>query len=507
MNILEIFEFDTSKIYQVLILLALILGLSKILGLGTKKIGLPQVVAMLATGIFLGLFALIPWVSDNVITGTGISGIQIFAEIGVVLILFSAGLGTNVKQIKATGTAAIITTLMNVVASMALGIFVIAAFDKFDFKGESQFLGSDGPTVKNYWSYIFYGVILTATSVSVTVSTLKELGKLNSKIGTVILSSAILDDVIGVIILSIILAVGSPNAGHDAGIAGLMEGWGLNAILSIIISTVLYFAFMILIGILIRKLFKFLDKKYPHHRRVPIYGLVVCFLLAYISQAVFNIADITGAYFAGLILSGRKSTEYVERRTDIISYIIFTPVFFAKIGLTTDWAKLSDAGGDGSLGIFILVGVCYISAGILGKLLGTALGARLTGYNTKDSFRAGIGMCARAEVCLVSAQKGIDAGIIDQKVQLYLIFLIIITSFAVPLLLKLSYKKELELGINENVLPEGTPDILNTPGTTFRANTIDNILDYEFDDESKPFVSETSSGGDDDASYYSNDVY
>ena len=506
MNILEIFAFDTSKIYQILILLALILGLSKIFGLGTKKIGLPQVVAMLATGIILGLFALIPWVKENVITTTGLDGIQIFAEIGVVLILFSAGLGTNVKQIKATGTAAIITTLVNVTASMALGTFVIAAFDKFNFSGETKFLGDDGPVVKNYWSYIFYGVILTATSVSVTVSTLKELGKLNSKIGTVILSSAILDDVIGVIILSIVLAVGSPSSGHDAGIAGIMEGWGLNSILSIIISTVLYFVFMILIGILIRKLFKFLDKKYPHHRRVPIYGLVVCFLLAYISQAVFNIADITGAYFAGLILSGRKSTEYVERRTDIISYIIFTPVFFAKIGLTTDWTKLSDAGSSGQgLGIFILIGVCYIGAGILGKLLGTALGAKITGYSTKDSFRAGIGMCARAEVCLVSAQKGIDAGMIDQKVQLYLIFLIIITSFAVPLLLKLSYKNE--LGVDENKVLDGTPDIINTPGTSFRESTIDNILDYEYEDEHNPIVSETSSGGDDDASYLSNDIY
>ncbi len=506
MNILEIFAFDTSKIYQILILLALILGLSKIFGLGTKKIGLPQVVAMLATGIILGLFALIPWVKENVITTTGLDGIQIFAEIGVVLILFSAGLGTNVKQIKATGTAAIITTLVNVTASMALGTFVIAAFDKFNFSGETKFLGNDGPVVKNYWSYIFYGVILTATSVSVTVSTLKELGKLNSKIGTVILSSAILDDVIGVIILSIVLAVGSPSSGHDAGIAGIMEGWGLNSILSIIISTVLYFVFMILIGILIRKLFKFLDKKYPHHRRVPIYGLVVCFLLAYISQAVFNIADITGAYFAGLILSGRKSTEYVERRTDIISYIIFTPVFFAKIGLTTDWTKLSDAGSSGQgLGIFILIGVCYIGAGILGKLLGTALGAKITGYSTKDSFRAGIGMCARAEVCLVSAQKGIDAGMIDQKVQLYLIFLIIITSFAVPLLLKLSYKNE--LGVDENKVLDGTPDIINTPGTSFRESTIDNILDYEYEDDHNPIVSETSSGGDDDASYLSNDIY
>ena len=317
---------------------------------------------------------------------------------------------------------------------------------------------------------------------------------------------SILDDVIGVIILSIVLAVGSPSSGHDAGIAGIMEGWGLNSILSIIISTVLYFVFMILIGILIRKLFKFLDKKYPHHRRVPIYGLVVCFLLAYISQAVFNIADITGAYFAGLILSGRKSTEYVERRTDIISYIIFTPVFFAKIGLTTDWTKLSDAGSSGQgLGIFILIGVCYVSAGILGKLLGTAFGAKITGYSTKDSFRAGIGMCARAEVCLVSAQKGIDAGMIDQKVQLYLIFLIIITSFAVPLLLKLSYKNE--LGVDENKVLDGTPDIINTPGTSFRESTIDNILDYEYEDEHNPIVSETSSGGDDDASYLSNDIY
>ena len=483
---------ENIEFYQILFPLALILVLSKLLSIGCRKIGLPQVIGLLATGIILGLITLIP--GQPLITNDATKGIAFLAEIGVVLIMFSAGLETDIKQVKETGVASLIITALGVIIPLGLGFLV------------SFVLPGSLSDTKILFRNIFYGVILTATSVSVTVSTLKELGKLNSKIGTVILSSAILDDVIGVIILSVVLAVGSPKAGHDAGIAGIMEGWGLNAIASIIISTVLYFVFMIIIGYLIRKLFKFLDKKYPHHRRVPIYGLVVCFLLAYISQAVFDIADITGAYFAGLILSGRKSTEYVERRTDIISYIIFTPVFFAKIGLTTDWTKLSDAGSSGQgIGIFILIGVCYVSAGILGKLLGTALGARMTGYNTKDSFRAGIGMCARAEVCLVSAQKGIDAGMIDQKVQLYLIFLIIITSFAVPLLLKLSYKKE--LGIDENTVLAGTPDIINTPGTNFRESTIDNILDYEYEDDHNPIVSETSSGGDDDASYLSNDIY
>jgi Kef-type K+ transport system membrane component KefB len=206
-----------------------------------------------------------------------------------------------------------------------------------------------------------------------------------------------------------------------------------------------------------RLLFKHLEAKYPHHRRLPIYGIAFCFLLSFASERAFGIADITGAYVAGLILAGRTSTSYLERRTDIASYIIFTPVFFAKIGITTEWKPIDPQ--------FLGFGIAFIAAGILGKLLGCGVGAKVTGLSLKDSYRAGVGMMCRAEVCLICAQKGIDAGLINPNIQIFIIILIILTSFAVPLLLKLSYKND-----KSNSDDNGTKSQIIEDGETFVKN-------------------------------------
>lgn len=392
--------------YVILLPLALILILSKLLSIGCKKIGFPQVVGMLFAGILIGLIKFIP--NQTLLTEQAIDGIKFIAEIGVILIMFSAGLETDVKQIKQTGVSAIVITLLGVIVPMMLGFLVAGMFFGF--------------TKENLWSNLFYGVILTATSVSVTVATMKELGKLNSKIGTAIVSAAILDDIIGVVVLSVVLSLS---------VAG-----GSSEIWIVILKTIGFFALVLIIGFFARKLFKWLEKKYPHNRRVSIFSLAFCFLLAYVSEKVFGIADITGAYAAGLILAGMRSSEYVERRTDIASYIIFTPVFFAKIGITINFDSLNMQ--------MVGFGLCFVVAGILGKFIGCGFGARITKFSMKDAFRCGVGMMCRAEVCLICADKGIKAGIIDESIQPFILILIVITSFVTPLLLKISYNKETE---------------------------------------------------------------
>ena len=499
MNFTILEELNSSiKVVDILIFLALILGMSKLLGLGAKKIGLPQVVALLLTGLILGCLRFIPAISNNILTDSGVSGVKFVAEIGVVLILFSAGLGTDLRQVKKTGVSALVITFLDVVLAMALGTFVVAAFNKFDWNGEVEFIA--GTVVKNYWSWLFYGTILTATSVSVTVQTLKELGKLNTKIGTTIVSAAILDDVIGVIILSIVLSLAKKNNGSTEAV-NLFNGDGIlvNAfsfmgVFGVILSTILFFVFIIGLGFVIKKVFKNLERKNPHHRRIPIYSLALCFLVAYLSELVFGIADITGAYFAGLILANMSSTQYIERRTDIISYILFTPVFFAKIGLTT----LENVKFNSEFFSFIGIGMSLVAAAIIGKFVGATIGSKITNNTTKDSLRCGLSMTVRAEVCLVSASKGIDAGLVDSKIQIFLIILIILTSFTVPLILKASYKEEIE---RER---EAASHIVNFGGVTpsaklqmsylDRDDYIENIMNYSegIDDGNTPSISETS---------------
>lgn len=414
---------ESIEAFQVLLPLALILIISKLLSIGCRKIGLPQVVGMLLTGILLGLITLIP--NEPIFNDNAMAGINFIAEIGVILIMFSAGLETDLKQIKATGVAATIITLLGVIVPMLLG-FLVAGILPGGF-------GSDY-IIRN----LFYGVILTATSVSVTVATLKELGKLNSKIGTAIVSAAILDDILGVIILSVIISLNNAFTSSASNI-------GLE-IFVVFTKTIGFFIFAIGLGILLRILFKKLSDKYGHHRRLPIFGIAIAFFFSYAAEEWFGIADITGAFFAGLMLSGGKDAEYIERRTDITSYMLFTPVFFAKVGLTS----LSSFSSIDTT--FILFGFLFIVAGIIGKLLGCGIGAKLTKNTWKDSYRCGLGMMCRAEVCLICANKGISAGIISASIQPFILCLILITSFVTPVLLKRSYKNEVPEELTSDIV-------------------------------------------------------
>ena len=415
--------------FEVLLPLALILFLSKLLSIGCKKIGLPQVVGMLLTGIVLGFITLIP--NQPIFNSTAMEGINFIAEIGVILIMFSAGIETDLKQIKATGVSALVITLLGVLVPILFG-FGVAGILPGGFGKEYL--------IRN----IFYGVILTATSVSVTVATLKELGKLNSKIGTAIVSAAILDDILGVIVLSVVISLNQALTSASSNLT--------IDILIVFGKTIGFFIFAIVLGIAFRYIFKMLSQKYGHHRRLPIFGIAIAFFFSYAAEEWFSIADITGAFFAGLMLSGGKDSEYIERRTDIASYMLFTPVFFAKVGLTSlsSFSQIDST--------FIIFGFLFIIAGILGKILGCGVGAKLTKNSWKDSYRCGLGMMCRAEVCLICANKGISRGIISASIQPFILCLILITSFVTPVLLKQSYKNEIPQEILTDIVSKNEKD-------------------------------------------------
>lgn len=384
---------------------------------------------MLLTGIVLGFITLIP--NQPIFNSTAMEGINFIAEIGVILIMFSAGIETDLKQIKATGVSALVITLLGVLVPILFG-FGVAGILPGGFGKEYL--------IRN----IFYGVILTATSVSVTVATLKELGKLNSKIGTAIVSAAILDDILGVIVLSVVVSLNQALTSASSNLT--------IDILIVFGKTIGFFIFAIVLGIAFRYIFKMLSQKYGHHRRLPIFGIAIAFFFSYAAEEWFSIADITGAFFAGLMLSGGKDSEYIERRTDIASYMLFTPVFFAKVGLTSlsSFSQIDST--------FIIFGFLFIIAGILGKILGCGVGAKLTKNSWKDSYRCGLGMMCRAEVCLICANKGISAGIISASIQPFILCLILITSFVTPVLLKQSYKNEIPQEILTDIVSKNEKD-------------------------------------------------
>lgn len=443
------FEIDTISL---LLPLALILLLSKLLQMGCKRIKMPQVVGMLLAGIIIAFIDKIPGI--NLLDDSARAGIKFLAEIGVVLIMFSAGLGTNLNSIKSSGVSAIVVTSLGVIVPMGLGFLVAGLFNGF---GGTITL-EDGLTVSKTWSNLFYGVILTATSVSVTVATLKEMHRLNGKAGTIIISAAILDDIIGVIVLSVILSLSGAGSSGGNTLGSIMCH---NDVVAVLLNVLFFFIFTIGIGVGIHYLFKYLNKKKPHTRRLPIFGLAFCFFMAFAAEKFFGVADITGAYFAGLALAGighhinpirdalaDDTSDYIERKSDVLSYMIFSPIFFANVGINADFTGLKAS--------MIGFGCCYILAGLLGKVLGCGIGAKITGNHLKDSIRIGIGMMARAEVALICANKGIDAGLVDSGMSTFIVIMIIVSSFVTPLILKLTYK-------NENPVKEDYNETLQEP--------------------------------------------
>lgn len=406
--------------FEILLPLALILCLTKLLGLGAHKIGLPAVIGMLVAGVLIGLlqYVLPEQAAHILFDGQIKEWLSVFGKIGVVLIMFSTGLGTDLKQLKAAGKPSVVITLFGVFVPMGLGALVSWAF----FPNEDILV------------HLFYGAILTATSVSVTVATLKEMGKLNSKAGTSIVAAAVIDDIIGIIILSILSGF-TEGQGAIQHFSFLPEWWENAEWWLVILKIIAFFAIGISLGLLLRKCFNKMEHKYPHNRRVPILAICACFVYSYVAEKIFGVADITGAYIAGLVLGGTlQETPYVEVKADMLGYMFFSPIFFANIGMNLDFSGFN--------GAFALFGVCYVLVAIIGKLGGCTAAGLLCKYSKWDSFRVGCGMMVRAEVILICTDKGISAGLIDPAVYPFVFIIILLTSVFAPLLLKLSYKKE-----------------------------------------------------------------
>lgn len=378
--------------------LAIIVIFAKLFGIVARKLKAPQVVGEIVAGLLIG-----PSVLGLVNLSDFLSQM---AEIGVILLMFSAGLETNLHDLIKTGFKATLIACAGVFVPLVGGTVLYGSFYGFSKVGTPEF-----------YSAVFIGVILTATSVSITVQALREMGKLKGLIGTTILSAAIIDDVIGIIVLTVV--IGLKDATTKAG--------------TVVISTVLFFVFALVIGFIIYKVFKLVDSKYPHTRRIPIMGLALCLAMAYIAEKYFGIADITGAYVAGIILCNIRDSEYIAEKMDINSYMIFGPIFFASIGLKTDISDLNVS--------ILIFAVAFVFVGLICKIIGCGLVARLCRFSWADSLKIGVGMMTRGEVALIVSQKGLNVGLLSPVYFTAVILLIIVSSISTPIILKVLYAK------------------------------------------------------------------
>lgn len=409
---------NTEIALNILLSVGIIVIAAKFLGTLAKKVGIPQVAGQICAGLllrFLPLFQDFGKLPANTLYGETHQFIGFMSEIGVVLIMFSAGLGTNLKSLIKSGIKSTAIAFFGVITPMILGTIMSLCFWGFDGFGTLKF-----------YKALFIGTILTATSVSISVATLKELGKIKTEIGQTIISAAIIDDVLGIIALTIVV-------GLSTGTGGIVE---------LLIKTVLFFIFAIVLGFVIYKFFKWYDNRHPHSRRMPIYALGVALIYAFIAEKYFGIADITGAYIAGVVFCNLSDASYMESKIDVNSYMFFSPIFFACIGLKTDLSAMN-------LNL-LWFSLAFVIIGCISKLIGCGGISKLMNFSWKESYQIGLGMMVRGEVALIVAQKGLSVNMVDSQYFTPVILLIIVSSMIVPVLMKKAFKDKNELPQNQN---------------------------------------------------------
>lgn len=403
--------------------LALILGSTKLFGLVTKKFNMPQVVGALLAGLILG-----PAVLGNLLSGVVIGGhplvdltlyqtpfIDHLAEIGVIVLMFCAGLETDIKELKKCGLASFIIALMGVIVPLiGGGIFT------YWFLANGWIAPAETNSV--FIQAVFIGVILTATSVSITVETLQEMGKLKTESGNAILGAAIIDDILGIIALTVVISLGGKGT-QEASTTPL----GI-----VLLKIVLFFVFVAVFGYIIYNayiIWREHDGKGKHRHAIG--AFVICLLMAFVAEYFFGVADITGAFFAGVIISMTQKDQFIASKFDVVAYMFLSPIFFASIGLKVD--------GEAVLGmgyIIVIYAVALTLIAIITKVVGCGLGAKLCGYKNYQCIRIGVGMVSRGEVALIVANKGIEAGMISESLVAPIIIVVIVTTILTPIILR-----------------------------------------------------------------------
>lgn len=384
--------------YDYLLTLCIILVSTKLFSLLTGKFQLPQVVGALLAGLLLGpaCFGVLQ-PSDF---------LSMLAELGVIVIMFSAGMGTSIKDLKESGKAGFVVALVGVLVPLGLGAVLMYCFE---------------PTT-SVLTHVFMGAVLTATSVSITVETLKEIGKLNTKVGNTILAAALIDDILGLLCLTVVTSL----AGAQVSIA------------VVLVKVLLFFVFVAIMGVLAAKLFDWYARRVNDRNlhRFPVLAFALCLFMAWAAESVFGVADIIGAFAAGVVVASTSKGSYIASKFNPLSYLFLTPIFFANIGLKVTLPSLTPR--------LLLFTVLLVLVSVVSKLIGCGLGAKVCGFNGRQSVQVGMGMVCRGEVALIVANKGMAMNMIEPQYFGSLIIMVIFCAMVTPVLLKLAFKGEKE---------------------------------------------------------------
>lgn len=385
--------------YHYLIDIALILLTTKVFGMITKRLQMPQVVGALIAGLVMGPAML------NIIHSTEF--LSQVSELGVIVMMFTAGLGTSLNDLKQTEKAGFLVALCGVIVPLIGGTILSLFFNT-----------STDPNA--FMQNVFIGVVLTATSVSITVEALKEMGKLNTVVGNTILAAALIDDVLGLIALTIVTSIGGSA---DANL------------LVVLLKIVAFFVLIVVVGIVVKKTMDWYiaNVHSTDLQRYPIFAFILCLILSFCAEEFFGVADITGAFAAGLIISTTSKAKYIELKFAPLSYLLLTPIFFASIGLKVELPEMNAT--------IVIFSILLVVVAVLTKWIGCGLGAKLCGLKGHQCEQIGVGMVCRGEVALIVADKGAALGLMPEVFFGPVIIMVVATTILTPILLKFAYRK------------------------------------------------------------------
>jgi Kef-type K+ transport system membrane component KefB len=396
---------------QILLCIAVVIVTAKLAATVASRLGLPLVLGELLAGVLLGPSLLNiwgqHWLAPAVAGAVSVPSIfKILADIGVVLLMFVAGVETDLTMMRRTVGPAFWAATGGVILPMAGGYFLSKSFGF-----------STGEAV-------FIGTILTATSVTITAQALMNLNQLRSKVGSTILGAAVIDDVLGLIVLSAVIALAPQLAQKGT------ASWG--GLASIVVRMSVCLLTMALLGPwLTRWVLKQASRLHGQHTEVAV-ALAIAMLLAFEAQWLGGMAAITGSYLAGLFVAMTPNREKVSQEVQPMLNSLFGPVFFVSIGMEVNAWHMG-----GRLSFFLLL----LGIAVLGKILGCGLGAFSNGFSRRDSLTVGVGMIPRGEVGLITASLGWTAGLVTRDVYIQVVALVLLTTLITPGLLRYTFPK------------------------------------------------------------------
>jgi Kef-type K+ transport system membrane component KefB len=413
---------------HVVLSLAIMLLAAKIGGeIAERKFKQPGVLGELLAGVIISPFALGPYLGFNVIPGEIMPispEIDLIGQIGVVILLFLAGIETDVKQFMKFGKVAGFVAAGGVIVPFVLGYFAIKMF----------YTPPAGEPIE--YVALFTGAILTATSVGITARVLKDLNRMNSEEGTTILAAAVIDDILGIIVLAMVIGVIGAASGVkelnviDGAWNNIVDKSPTTDILWIVLKAAMFWGIILYFGLKYSDNISNILSKFETKGALMVIALVIGFVVSYLA-AYIGLALIIGAYAAGLALSASRHKEHlIEEITPVFNFLV--PIFFVAMGMLVNVKEIASIAG---LGVLILV------LAIIGKAFGCGIVSYFSGFNYHGALRVGMGMIPRGEVGLIVAYIGLSSGIIQQPIYVISVVMSIVTTLITPPLLKTAFAK------------------------------------------------------------------